>query len=409
MPGVVFAEGESDESLLLALNDSKEYKSLVKKRAAKRQSVTKCLNKIATEPCETELEINFFVQKLTTLRDEITEIDAAVECYMLEKDLWSDGEYNRQFEVAETYVDKIQQKLLLLNSKLVIAPVVNTSQQDNIPAGLPKLKLPQIPFPTFDGKPEKFRRFIDSFDSILNKFNLTSFEKYSYLSQQLTGTAKDIITALPDENLSYEGAKALLESAFADKTLQQFSVIDNLCKLKLNNSENVYLWISEVRQLADQIQRLDIDSTVFAQYFVWNNMSDTFKKQFMAVSNCAKPSLQMIIDHSFEVVKRMDVTDNKGSYVKSQTFATKVDYTPKETTKSSSYKFNVKFHCALCNSLGKDIDFNHKIHLCKKFPTPQTKVKKISELGGCTRCGFLNHTVNQCKYKFSGKCIKCNA
>ena len=50
---------------------------------------------------------------------------------MLEKDLWSDGEYNCEFEVAETYADKIQQKLLLHISKLVSAPVVNTSQQEN--------------------------------------------------------------------------------------------------------------------------------------------------------------------------------------------------------------------------------------------------------------------------------------
>ena len=77
--------------------------------------------------------------------------------------------------------------------------------------------------------------------------------------------------------------------------------------------------------------------------------------------------------------------------------------------KSSSYDFNVKFHCALCNSLGKDIDFNHKIHLCKKFPTPQTKVKQVAELGGCTRCWHLNHTVNQCNYKFIDRCVKCDA
>ena len=54
-------------------------------------------------------------------------------------------------------------------------------------------------------------------------------------------------------------------------------------------------------------------------------MSDTLKKLFMAVSNCAKPSLQKIIDHSLKVVKRMDVTENKGSYLNSQTFAMKVD------------------------------------------------------------------------------------
>ena len=108
---------------------------------------------------------------------------------MLEKDLWSDGEYYRQFEVSETSVDMIHQKLLLLNSKLVSAPLVNTSQQENSTVGLLKLKLHQVQFPTFNGKPEKFKRFNDSFDSILNKRNLSSSEKYSYLSQKLTKAA----------------------------------------------------------------------------------------------------------------------------------------------------------------------------------------------------------------------------
>ena len=85
------------------------------------------------------------------------------------------------------------------------------------------------------------------------------------------------------------------------------------------------------------------------------------------MSNSAKPILQMIIDHSFEVVKRMHtVTENKSRCFKSQAFAEKVDYASKETTKLNTYKFNVKFHFALCKSHCNDIDFNHKIHLCKK-------------------------------------------
>ena len=72
---------------------------------------------------------------------------------------------------------------------------------------LHKLKLPEVPFPVFDGKPETYRRFIDSLESILYKFILTSFEKFSYLRQQVSGSARDIVESLPDENLSYESVK----------------------------------------------------------------------------------------------------------------------------------------------------------------------------------------------------------
>ena len=74
-------------------------------------------------------------------------------------------------------------------------------------------------------------------------------------------------------------------------------------------------------------------------------MSDCFEKHFTAIRNYAKPSLHLIIDHSFEVVKRMDTvcTDRRGSYFKSQTFAQKVDYVSNE---SNSYKSNAKFNFA---------------------------------------------------------------
>ena len=90
MPGVVFAEDESVASLLEAFNPSKKYKGLVKKRAAKRPSVTKCLNKIATEPCETEFEIKFSklicLTRVTVFNAEVLSTKCARQSY-----LWSAG------------------------------------------------------------------------------------------------------------------------------------------------------------------------------------------------------------------------------------------------------------------------------------------------------------------------------
>ena len=110
------------------------------------------------------------------------------------------------------------------NSKfnnLTQSPAVQ--RMDNNNSSMPKLKLPQVLLPAFDRKPENYRRFIDALDLILKKFQLTSFEKYSYFRQELTGPPKAIIESLSDENLSYEGTKALYEWAFSDKFVQQFS------------------------------------------------------------------------------------------------------------------------------------------------------------------------------------------
>ena len=98
---------------------------------------------------------------------------------MLANSLWSDGEFLRQTEVAEQYADSVNLSLVRLDSALA-QPVAAHNPGFSIPNrtdGLPKLKLPQIQFPKFSGKPEKYREFINSFESILNKFILSSFEK----------------------------------------------------------------------------------------------------------------------------------------------------------------------------------------------------------------------------------------
>ena len=52
-------------------------------------------------------------------------------------------------------------------------------------------------------------------------------------------------------------------------------------------------------------------------------------------------------------------------------------------------------------------DANHKVFNCKKITTPQSKLSKLKELGGCTRCGFLGHKVDNCNFRFNGRCINC--
>ena len=410
---------QSDTPLLEALNDKTAQKTLVQRRAVKRANISKTLNKLVSDPPNTPVEINFYKQKLHSLLSETCVFDNQIEEYMISNELWSEGEHLRQAEISETYSDKVQMAVLELESLLnVPTPVTNVPFVNNHNSNtLPKLKLPQIEFPTFDGRPEKFRRFIDSLECILDKFNLTSFEKYSYLLQQLSGPPRTIVESVSDDSLTYEAAKALLESAFSDKTVQQFSVIRGISDLKLNSKEDFFSWISEVRQLSSQVERLDISSSLFMQYFVWENMSDEFKKQFIAVTNCARPSLDNIINSAFEVERRIKTMSSKPERkpCSSVTLATEVNHVRAQNPESKN-KSNVKqtvsdtkASCALCKSLNDNSDSQHKIFNCHKFSTPHSKLAKLKELGGCIRCGWLGHQVNDCNFKFNRKCSNCKS
>ena len=66
-------------------------------------------------------------------------------------------------QASEGYSDNVQMALMELESLLVQLSSTNILHEDVGKAStLPKLRLPQVPFPEFDGKPEMYRGFIDS-------------------------------------------------------------------------------------------------------------------------------------------------------------------------------------------------------------------------------------------------------
>ena len=134
----------SDEPILIALKDEKSKKALVQRRSAKRQSITKTLDKIADDLPTDAAEISFYKQKLSNLLSEISALDLQIEEYMLANSLWSDGEFLRQTEVAEQYADSVNLALVRLDSAFA-QPVPAHNPGFSIPNrtdGLPKLKLP---------------------------------------------------------------------------------------------------------------------------------------------------------------------------------------------------------------------------------------------------------------------------
>lgn len=60
----------------------------------------------------------------------------------------------------------------------------------------------------------------------------------------------------------------------------------------------------------------------------------------------------------------------------------------------------------MCSSDNNDVQ-THTIFNCPIYDTPDKKLARINQLKGCTRCGYLNHTIDKCSFKFKGKCRNC--
>lgn len=78
------------------------------------------------------------------------------------------------------------------------------------------LKLPEMPLPKFSNeKGESLISFISSFEGVINKHNLSTYEKFVYLKRQLSGEPLTLISSLEESRQSYENGTDLLKQAFA--------------------------------------------------------------------------------------------------------------------------------------------------------------------------------------------------
>ncbi|XP_064089310.1 uncharacterized protein LOC135203510 [Macrobrachium nipponense] len=333
-------DSTQESSLLGVLGESDDdCKVLVSIRSGKRQSVTKTLKSIEKGPLDI-IKCEFYLDKLRDLLTELNSLDEKINSFMLHSRLWSSVQYHREAEVDEKYSDGIRlaikrltRELTRLSKSAVAAATPSPSTPQEVHHSYHKITLPSIELPYFDGNPAAYHKFVNSFESLLSKYDLSSFEQFSYLSKQLTGPAKKLVDSLALKDLNYESAKKLLDEAFSDKLSQQYSVIKGLCKLSLDpNARDGYQWISEARVLEEQVRSLDIKGDLFVQYFLWESLCDGFKSQLVSITNKSKPSLKEILDNLFEANNRfMDLQSNmsektKGNLVKQSSNAVSVCY-----------------------------------------------------------------------------------
>ena len=58
--------------------------------------------------------------------------------------------------------------------------------------------------------------------------------------------------------------------------------------------------------------------------------------------------------------------------------------------------------CVLCS---KDkAEYNHPIYRCPTYADPPSKISKLNEMTGCTKCGQVNHVADKCKFRFQRRC-----
>jgi len=392
-----------------------EYAGFCKIRQYLRARVTRIHNQII-EPSVVsipERKLKEFRSQLTSLSSELNDINIQINSVM------PDGvSVDEVWAQEDVYRENISVCLGLLAEWIEEAPPnpPSNSHAQNIvtipPRNSNQLKLPPIELPIFSNDSgDNLEKFFYAFEAITDKNNLSSYEKFVYLRNQVRKGPEALLNSLETNNQTYAHAKKLLQDAFASPLTQKYEVIKRLSELRLGVNDDVYSFIGSMRSILASMDNLKIDMDTVIQYFIWKSFSRDFQDQLIQITNATKPDLTQINENLFSAAERYTKLSerkreqNRRSYheVRANLINDDIPITNNIAVNIKSKSFRA---CNLCTA-DKVKNVEHDLRNCTVYATASDKVKKLRQLKYCTKCSFTNHDTASCKFKFHSPCRDC--
>ena len=379
---------------------------LIETRKFIRKSVTEHFNKREEFISKSSNERYSIKSKLLSHQFKLNQLDEKIIELQYSSEI--DGaKLSTDLELNEQYQAKIISCLINLEDP-VSTPTPSVTPRVSTVSERPHSLLRSIeaPLPVFsacaDG--EDLACFLRQFEDTLSKYNTPDYDKLVLLKRQLSGRALILINSLEADRQGYEHAKDLLQQALASPRVVIFNIIEKLTKLKMTPNSEPFNYISQMRLLRESVGKNEITIEDFLNYFFWVGLEPDFQSIIVQMTNKPKPSMDDIFNSFFSAAERY-------SSVKIQSKAKKA-VVADDTGMAASVKFSSKPKtnfkpCNLCAGLGGQVD--HPIFKCTKFPSPQTKLDRLRELGACFKCGNTSHKSPDCKYSFKSNCRHCDA
>ena len=385
---------------------------VVAKRGVVRSQVTKIYNQL-----EANEQVNWSSTKKSTTINKLKNFEIEISKYddeiLLKKygdqvdadAMEADGEENA------LYIDKVCEAIAILEEP-------TTNDQNNLDRGehfKSFLKRPTAPLPLFNSlEGENLSQFLHNFETTIQPFRLSNYDKFLLLKQQVKGRASTLIDSLELNDTSYEKAKDLLVSALATPDLQKFNVLKQLSEIRLTQNMDPFQYISKVKNVVQSFDLLQIGIKDVLQYFVWNGLNEGFQTQIVNIVNKSRPNLDEILGNFFDASDRylhakrskeksIHAKPNENSSSNASNFALGVSFEPKVDTPIASDTNNKFKPCVLCDSERAD----HPLFKCLRFPDSISKVEKLKSLGCCCSCGYPGHLARECRFRFRNKCFNC--
>ena len=385
--------------------------TLIRTRAFTRYKVTKLYSNISHEIDNiTQSKRKLFIDKLNHLKEELTSFDRQILADLVNSGV-SDDFIQNSCDEAETYEDKIMEALILLqeqnrNTNDSLRPHISFNEQNDRDRN--RLKLPQVPLPEFsNGRGQNFQKFIRGFESIVEKHDLSDYEKFIYLNKQLSGDAKILVESLDVDQQKYNTAKELLTKAFDSTLSSKYDIINDLANISLPPGSDAYPFIGKMRTILAGIRSQQISVDDICQFFIWNGLVKEFQSHLVHITNKSKPNLTEINEHIFDATERYvkEIEQNKTDKFRNKPKTDRLINSDTNTNAINIKTDNSKAFCVLC--LYDKKDASHFLRNCMIYGNAKKKFDKLRAIKACTRCSFRNHEHKDCKFDLKSKCRFC--
>lgn len=348
------------------------------------------------------------VQKaqLKDFSDRVTSLDSTIQQL-----IWSEEEFSNEAEAEKKFESEFRTCEDYRSKIRVCLAELGTSRTLPVQSGAAEtarslLKSPIAPLPSFHShEGEDLVKFFAEFEETVSKYNYPEYDKLLLLKQQLFGRAKTLVQSLEPDKQGYTHAKLLLLEALATPEIQKFNLISRLVSLKLNVGDDPFEYASNMRMITEGINRLKIDVKSIQQYFFWKGLNESFQSQLVQITNKTRPSFEEIKDKFFLAAERYEQLQAVGKNEKRKTTETNTTGLAVNVSYPAGRKTSFK-PCSLClNVPGKQ---DHPIYKCPSYSSVKSKLEKLVQLGGCSKCSNLNHKSDSCHYKFNSRCRHCS-
>ena len=379
---------------------AESLKNLVFNRGHVRRKLT-LLHKDVTDNLEslTNAQKLTSLNKVKSLLDELKELDKKVLLLKWdEQDKDNETKQQEEMDNCSQYEEKAYEAMGVLEHSLQVP--IQTPGFETVPVAHPgKLKAPTAPLPTYGGTDkENLDKFFLNFEAIINHYAYSNYEKFILLRGQTSGRARTLIDSLESNKQSYEEAKQLLQQALASPLKQAYDSIQRLLDLKLTYQQDPFEFVSEIKLIRELFRSLKIDVDTILQYGIWRGMNETLQNQFILITNKNKPSLEDIESHMFDAIERYQAVTKK--------YKVRKQGNGNSQKKTTNFALNVKpiqkresfCACSLCST--KDKESDHPLYKCPQYKTSNEKLKRIRQLNGCDKCGYINHRGKDCKLSY---------